>query len=214
MQLNRKINGTIIQTKFLLQESKNIIIRKYLSRCPVKRWETLVQLSVWYWCDAKRTQRTVESSILILWAEWYQPWTAAKQGTKPVDSNKTRHRTCKAIAIQAWTGPEGSRRHMMVVRLSALRTDRLYHPGKHSWYSFLLDESIPEPKCGRKAYVNGKSQWPHRESNPQPPGLVALCLNRLRHRVTSFTVITDSHRAYDSQYAYKTSQKPLVHQNP
>jgi len=45
----------------------------------------------------------------------------------------------KAIPLQAWTGPEGSRslrlpnfqdnRQMKVVRLSALRTSRLYPPG-------------------------------------------------------------------------------------
>jgi hypothetical protein len=44
----------------------------------------------------------------------------------------------KAIPLQAWTGPEGSRslrlprfqenRHMNVIKLSALRTGRLYHP--------------------------------------------------------------------------------------
>ena len=43
---------------------------------------------------------------------------------------------CKAIPLQAWTGPEGSRRlripdiqHMKLVRLSALRTGCLYSPG-------------------------------------------------------------------------------------
>jgi len=37
----------------------------------------------------------------------------------------------KAIPLQAWTGPEGSKRlmHMKVVRLSALRTGRFYPPG-------------------------------------------------------------------------------------
>jgi hypothetical protein len=30
-------------------------------------------------------------------------------------------------------------RHMKVVRLSALRTGRLYPPRKYSWYSFLLE---------------------------------------------------------------------------
>jgi hypothetical protein len=37
----------------------------------------------------------------------------------------------KAIPLQTWTGPEGSRRlrHMKVVRLSAPRTGRLYPPG-------------------------------------------------------------------------------------
>ena len=43
---------------------------------------------------------------------------------------------CQAIPLQAWTGPEGSKeaeaprfqdnRHMQVVKLSALRTGRLY----------------------------------------------------------------------------------------
>ena len=42
----------------------------------------------------------------------------------------------KQSLLQAWTGPEGSRssrlpdnRHKKVIRLSALRTDRLYPPG-------------------------------------------------------------------------------------
>ena len=45
----------------------------------------------------------------------------------------------KAIPLQAWTGPEGLQEveaprfqdnlHMKVVRLSALRTGRLYPPG-------------------------------------------------------------------------------------
>jgi hypothetical protein len=47
----------------------------------------------------------------------------------------------KAIPLQAWTGPEGSKkveaprfqdsRHMKVVRLLALHTGRLYHPPPH-----------------------------------------------------------------------------------
>jgi hypothetical protein len=37
----------------------------------------------------------------------------------------------KAVPLQAWTGPQGSRRLrlMKVVRLSALRTGRVYPPG-------------------------------------------------------------------------------------
>jgi len=60
----------------------------------------------------------------------------------------------KAVPLQAWSGPEGSRklrfpnfmsRHRMVVRLSAYRTGRLY-PTKYTWYSFLLEaESTPGP---------------------------------------------------------------------
>jgi hypothetical protein len=49
----------------------------------------------------------------------------------------------KAIPLQAWTGPGGSRRltprfhdnRHKVVRLSALRTGRFYPPRKYSWYS-------------------------------------------------------------------------------
>jgi hypothetical protein len=44
--------------------------------------------------------------------------------------------TIREIPIQAWTGPEGSRKlrlpdfmHMQVARLSALRTGRFYSPG-------------------------------------------------------------------------------------
>jgi hypothetical protein len=48
-------------------------------------------------------------------------------------------------------------RHMKVVSLSAVRTDRLYLLGDTSWYSFLLeDDSTPGPQCGRKDYVNEK----------------------------------------------------------
>ena len=44
---------------------------------------------------------------------------------------------------------------MKVVRLSALRTGRLYHPKKYSRYKFVLeDESTPGSQCGRKNFVN------------------------------------------------------------
>ena len=60
----------------------------------------------------------------------------------------------KAVPLQAWTGPEGSRKLRLPDfvktaqdsgRLSALRTGLLY-PQKYSWYSFLLEaESTPGP---------------------------------------------------------------------
>ena len=59
----------------------------------------------------------------------------------------------KAFPVQAWTGPEGSRRlrlpdfqdnrHIKVVRASAVPTDRLYPPRKYSWYSLFEAESTP-----------------------------------------------------------------------
>jgi hypothetical protein len=62
----------------------------------------------------------------------------------------------KAIPVQVWISPEGSKRlrlpgfsdnrHMKVVRLSALRTGRLYTPRKARGYSFLLKtELTPGP---------------------------------------------------------------------
>jgi hypothetical protein len=61
----------------------------------------------------------------------------------------------KAIPLQAWTGPEGSRRlglprfqdnrYMNMVGFSALRTGRLYPPRKYSWHSFLLETVSTTP---------------------------------------------------------------------
>jgi hypothetical protein len=62
----------------------------------------------------------------------------------------------KAIPLQAWIGPEDSRRlrlpeyrdnrYLKVVTLSALSTDRLYPARKYSCYAFLLEaESTPGP---------------------------------------------------------------------
>jgi len=59
----------------------------------------------------------------------------------------------KAVPLQAWTGPEGSRKLRFPDfvtthdggRLSALRTDR-FTPRKYSWYSFLSEAaSTPGP---------------------------------------------------------------------
>ena len=60
----------------------------------------------------------------------------------------------KAVPLQAWSGPEGSRKLRFpdfmttaqnVLRLSALRT-AAFTPRKYSWYSFLLEaESNPGP---------------------------------------------------------------------
>jgi len=71
----------------------------------------------------------------------------------------------KAIPLQAWTVPEGSRevevprfqdsRHMMVVRLSALRTGPLLPPREYSWYSFLL-ERLSQPQGHSAA---GRIMW-------------------------------------------------------
>jgi len=80
------------------------------------------------------------------------------------DSAVWRHKKCKAVPLQAWTGPEGSRKlrlpHFVTLAqdgdgLSALSTGRLY-ARKYSWYSFLLEaESTIVRSEG--FYVNEKS---------------------------------------------------------
>jgi len=68
----------------------------------------------------------------------------------------------KAIPLQAWIGPEGSRRlrfpdfrdirHRKVVSLT--HWPPVLHR-KYSWYSIMLeDESTPGPNCGLKDFVN------------------------------------------------------------
>jgi hypothetical protein len=75
----------------------------------------------------------------------------------------------KAIPVQAWRGPKGSRR-------LRFPTHRLpLFPAKYSWYSFLLEtDSTSGPECGRKDYINEKFQWHHRESNPSSPVCSAM----------------------------------------
>jgi len=72
--------------------------------------------------------------------------------------------------------------HMKVVRLLALRTDRLYPSRKYSWCSFLLEaESTPG------VWPERLCQWkiPMVPSGIEPAifRLVAQCLNQLRYRV-------------------------------
>jgi len=73
----------------------------------------------------------------------------------------------QAIAIQVWTGPEGSRRltFMKVVRLLALRTGRLYP--QEIFLVLISVRSSVDPR----AMMRIMSQWHHRESNPRPSGL-------------------------------------------
>jgi len=75
----------------------------------------------------------------------------------------------KAIPLQAWTGPEGSR-GMRLPDFKTVGTWRwegcqtyapaAFTPRKYSCYSFLLEaESTPGTQCGRKDYVDEKFQW-------------------------------------------------------
>jgi len=107
-------------------------------------------------------------------ASRYADWTI------PANIHRVYSHENKAVPVQVWTGPEGSRR----LRLPDFRTlgkwkwfisptRRPSLPSmKYTWYSFLLEaESTPGPGWGRKDYVNEKFRWHHRKSNPRPSGL-------------------------------------------
>ena len=95
----------------------------------------------------------------------------------------------KEIPLQAWTGPEGSRR----LKLPDFKTIGTWKrqgcqpyasaafnpPSKFSWYSFLLEAESTQGQGLRKRKI------PVTSSGIQPATfrLVAHCLNQLRYRV-------------------------------
>ena len=93
--------------------------------------------------------------------------------------NKGQHPAVPVLAYYRFRGlqeVEASRfhekRHRKLVRLSALRTVRLYPPGNIPCINFCQRLSrTPWPLCGRQDYVNEKFRLHHRESNPRPSGL-------------------------------------------
>ena len=74
----------------------------------------------------------------------------------------------KAVLLQAWSGPEGSRKlrfpDFMTTAQDGGRVVKPYAsaaftPKKYTWYSFLLEaESTPGPQCDWKHYVTEKFQ--------------------------------------------------------
>ena len=73
----------------------------------------------------------------------------------------------KAVPLQAWSGPEGSRKLRFPDFVTIARdggkvvsiTHRpLFTPRKYSWYSFLLEaESTPGPHCDQKDFISMKN---------------------------------------------------------
>jgi hypothetical protein len=60
----------------------------------------------------------------------------------------------KAVPLQAWSGPEGSRKLRFPDFMTTAQNSAAFTPRKYTWYSFLLEaESTPEPQCDRKDYV-------------------------------------------------------------
>ena len=114
--------------------------------------------------------------LYTLFTSWYYPWAHTCRVTYP----GSYIGKCKAIPVQAWTGPEGSRtlrlpHFMKICRWRWLGYQPFsrgaFTPRKYSWHPLLLGaESTSGPWCGRKDYVNEKLQRYHRESKPRPCG--------------------------------------------
>jgi len=73
----------------------------------------------------------------------------------------------KAVPLQAWTGPEVSRKLRFPDFVTtaqdggtvvSLTLRPLFTPKKYYWYSFLLEaESTPGPQCDRKDFMSMKN---------------------------------------------------------
>jgi len=108
-------------------------------------------------------------------------WNLANTAHRHIKHKPQNRIKKKEIPLQAWTGPEGSRRlSSQISRQSTYEGGMVVSPTqwppstprKYTWYSFLLQvELTPGPKCSWNDYVNEKFQWYHRELNLRPSGL-------------------------------------------
>ena len=106
-----------------------------------------------------------------------------------------RIQKCKPIPLQAWTGPEASKslrlsrfqdiRHMKVVRLSALRTGRLYSPentpGTHFFRGWVDPRAIVRPESD--TIGNRTRDLPACSAVPQPTAPSRALITEVKVRV-------------------------------
>ena len=78
----------------------------------------------------------------------------------PIVAKQSHYRPGQALRVPREVGSPRflDNRHMNVVRLSALRTGRLYLPPSQEIFLVLISESTPGPYCDQKDYVNEKFQ--------------------------------------------------------
>jgi len=119
----------------------------------------------------------------------------------------------KAVPLQAWSGPEGSRKLRFPVYMTTAQdggkvvslTHRpLLPPRKCSWYSFLLEaESTPWPECDRKDFMSMKNcndtSWGRTKETPRRHFRTWLLLPRDSQILYEAVNITPKHVSKDWQ---------------
>ena len=112
---------------------------------------------------------------------------------------------CKAVPLQAWSGPEGSRKLRFPdfmttaqdgVKVVSLTHRPLFTPRKYSWYSFLLEaESTSGPQCDRKDFMSLKNPLTPTGIEPATFRFVAQHLNHCATTVAIYFMYSVKSRA-------------------
>ena len=106
----------------------------------------------------RKTFRSCVSHAVVIVTGYFSVWQVSDNPV-PIKG--------KAVPLQAWSGPEGSRKLRFPDFMTTAQnggkvslTHRLpLPPRKYTWYSFLLEaESTPGPQRGRQDYVTEKFQ--------------------------------------------------------
>ena len=123
----------------------------------------------------------------------------------------------QATPLQAWLGPECSRRlrfhrfqdnwQMKVVRLSALRTGCLYPTGNINGNHFCQQLSqIPGSQCSWKDCIN--------ESNPRPSGLQCSASTNCTTACSITLVIEKNSSSGTEEFSRERGQKLFIYRKP